>query len=424
MSLIRTVALGNCLALLPACGSTTDESGPGTSVCEVSACPADCDGLVLDECDVRQSDCQARIFRSVACVRGGTAPMPPTTVISEAEYQAQLDQEASQSTPDDPVATAAFESAFQHYRLLPEGTTIEQAGSDLLGEVVGGYYSSDTREVYVVDRAGAPAGWQSMLTLGHEYVHAVQDQEVSLQDVGADLTTTDAQFATFTLFEGEARLYEFLVMAFMFDVTLEDLELERWIAMDLKENRAQALESDAAILAATFGLRYPLGAEYLYGLWREGGNAAVRVQYDTHPITSLGWMRGPEADPIPEEPPTCAAPAPAGFESVDTDTLGAVGLFALRGHSLSTDVVLPAETAWVRAQEWRGDQLRVYRDPASGAVAAAWAFRFSSDAEAAAFAAEAGSFTVITADREVLVLVADQPALLEPWATAIQTACP
>ena len=52
-------AVAITLAGLIACGSSDDESYGHGDVCSISDCPAHCDNLVVESCDVRTDDCQA-----------------------------------------------------------------------------------------------------------------------------------------------------------------------------------------------------------------------------------------------------------------------------------------------------------------------------------------------------------------------------
>ena len=105
----RCGAIAVTLAGLVGCGSTDDESHDDEGVCSISNCPEQCDDLFVESCDVRDAACQADIFDSVRCVWGGTGTAPPTRVISESEYQANLEDPANQDPPEDPARSAAWE---------------------------------------------------------------------------------------------------------------------------------------------------------------------------------------------------------------------------------------------------------------------------------------------------------------------------
>ena len=425
-------AIAIMLTGLIACGSTDDESTDDDGVCSISDCPARCDHLVVQSCDVRTTACQDDIFASVQCVWGETGTVPPTRVISEAEYQAYLEDPANQDPPEDPAQSAAWEWALHQLLLLDPALTIEEAAGEFMGEAVAGYYDDEVGEVVIVDRGSQVQEATSMLALGHEYVHALQDQQISLRDLYDSTTTTDQQFTAAALVEGEARLYEWLVTAFIYDISLSDLGLDGLFETDLKGGRTAVVMSDSPGLVAMFALRYPVGAMYLDEVWESGGNSAVRSLYDAAPDTGLGWILGPSTfRDHPEswsEPLACAATGPDGYEELDYDEFGAPLLFAMRGGALNGNAVVPTLAAWQESLFWRGDQVLLYRDPAVDQWALRWTIRFDASEQAADFAATAAAglpaLTVLVSDREVHLLSASDPAVQVTWADAVQQSCP
>ncbi len=429
---VQCWAIAITLAGLAACGSTDHKSGDDDGICGISDCPAHCYDLVVESCDVRTTECQEDIFASVQCVWGGTGTAPPTRVISEAEYQAYLDDPANQDPPEDPARSAAWEWALHQTLLLDPALTINEAAGEFIGGVVAGYYDDEVGEVVIIDRGSQVQEASSILTLGHEYVHALQDQQISLRDLYNATTTTDEQFTAAALVEGEARLYEWLVTAFIYDIPLADLGLDGLFDSDLKNSRSAVVMSDSAGLVAMFALRYPVGAMYLHEVWESGGNSAVRSLYDAAPDTGLGWILGPSTfHDHPEswsESLDCAAAGPAGYEDLDYDEFGAPLLFAMLGGALNSSPVVPTLAAWQESLAWRGDQVLLYRDPALEQWAMRWTIRFATNEQAEGFAASATAgltaMSVLTSAREVHLLSASDPAIQSTWLAEVQLTCP
>jgi len=121
----------------------------------------------------------------------------------------------------------------------------------------------------------------------------------------------------------------------------------------------------------------------------------------------------------------CAASlAPDGYDALAADVIGAVGLYALWGRARHAQGAPGVDATWFDAQDWRADELAVYRDPSTGAVLAGWAFEFASEATAAEFARDMADHSVVSSGAEVRVLVGEQAEAVENWASAMGAACP
>lgn len=130
----------------------------------------------------------------------------PVEVISRAEFQDDSDSLFGEATTDEQMASSiTLEALF----MLDRETAYESEIEALFGEAVLGYYDPAAEEVVLV--ADDPSGTEvNEAILGHELLHALQDQHFDLGSY--DRETTDQDAALDGLVEGDAiwieRTYE------------------------------------------------------------------------------------------------------------------------------------------------------------------------------------------------------------------------
>lgn len=113
-----------------------------------------------------------------------------------------------------PPKKISFEKAFALLGFLPENSDLIQSYLDSFMKVVRGLYDTKTKTLYIADWVNSE---DQEMTLAHELVHALRDQNFDLQayiDAGSDLSL-DEQFARASVMEGEA-------VALSLDYSLED----------------------------------------------------------------------------------------------------------------------------------------------------------------------------------------------------------
>ncbi len=399
MTWITALLLTACESGAGAPEAQTEE--PSTDICE--GCPAECRPFER-LCDIRDLPCRERVFEAIRCVRGGTAEMPVTRVVSQAELAEIL----AIDEPEDPEARQTrrdWEWLLKRLGLLSEGASYNEAFVDTGVENVMGLYERQSKEVLVVDQ-GRPfdSSWP-LMALIHEFVHALQDREQPLGHLYAAAVTQDAYFATSAVIEGEADFYEWLVGGFIHDMTLEELAPRTIFEGELRYYQREALFSPSPWVVGMGSLRYPLGGLHVLDRWLADGDEGVRRFRLEAPRVSVGWMDAAEPWRTPLE---CPPPRPEGFTRLGEDRFGAVALFLFLGAIPRSNPLLPIAPSWELALEWQDDYVALYRRDT--VPAASWSLRMKSAEAAAAVAdlARSTQVSVILDGPEVHLLMGDE----------------
>ena len=334
--------------------------------------------------------------------------MPAVRSQTVAAFRSDLTEEF-----DREPAREHWDAALRLLRFIPEGTSVKDAWLDLSAANIAAYYSSETKEVTVLERGGASDPESDVNVLSHEFVHALQDADV---DLGAFLdahgVSSDSSVAVRTLVEGEATVVSYAVSARSFGISPERADWMLFRDAITDEIATRAGQAGAPLLAAYQSFPYSVGFSALFLPWLQEGLTA----YYDEPITAMVDFYG-EARPgssVVESLDCYPVDPPPGFSAVDQDSLGVIG--ALVSSSAFSN--FPE-----RAPSFRGDSLVVFRGDSG--YAAAWTVRWGDLSRASAFAATTGGrlqlggdFKVLQRDLEVDVLVSDDAESLAAWAPA------
>ena len=382
----------------------------------------------LNLCEITQQDCQQEIYSHMLSLRGdGYDPfggMPPTTVITEAQYRQILLQQTPSVGPWDRALDLLHFTSPAPGSAPASGAGADAGNSYIDDEVanVAAYYSSASKSVVIVShpsQTGEQAERNAMISLAHEFVHAMQDRELDLN--ASNFQSTDAYFAYDTLIEGDARFYELL-----FANDLLYLRYNQSNIVDILDNYLynsyMDLNQYGSSLFAARALAYFLGARYEAVEYHSGGNAAIRHGYASEPQRTVGFLVGMDgvAPPVGSGN-ACPAPA-ASLAPSNTingmDEFGALLFYAyLRGWGTNHD------TALTTAQSWVGDSLRVQATNDLSTTAVAWHIELSAPPPAAIIndLTATGELTVTTTANGFTITVSDSQSPLT-W-TAVDN-CP
>jgi hypothetical protein len=426
---MRTLVLTLSACVVLGCG---DDAAEPSRACGEQGCSAECEQLRGDNCDILEADCRQRIFDAVVCVRGTPGELPAVRTLTEDEYRAELiaenDADAGVDEPDD-----VWSTGLALVGLLDPQESAESASTDDLTEDVAGYYDPDTSSITLIDRDHPEDSDESQSLLAHELVHALQDQEMGLIELG-DRTghSYDAYYARRCLTEGEATLYEELALELLRGLPVDTGYLDVSLAWRLKYGRREVAITRSPV-SSLWQLTYPVGTRFLADAWLAGGNAEVQGLYWGVPQSTIYWMHGYDAFVERSgqlvRPLACnAARAPEGFELNDVTSFGSFAVYALLAHALVDDGIYPVEAAWQDALAWRQDSLSVFVS-AEENVAVSWRILFESDAVAERIADQLRSdasieLKTIARGREVELLAAESADLLDAWDGTDSDACP
>jgi hypothetical protein len=280
--------------------------------------------------------------------------------------------------------------------LLPEGLDVRALLLRVMGEQIVGFYDPErgtmvmredvARDLRALRSAGRSIeGSESAMVLVHEYVHALQDQDLALGDHYDDERSIDAENAFASLVEGDATLSMIGWLALAQGGHLSSLTGDLATLRTMVQGGDVGGGNGAEMAAAPPIVRAPLLSRYLDGmlfcatLHGHGSFAAVDDAHRTLPVSTEQILHpdryfaheGPEAITLPELP----AMAAEGYAPHDEDTLGELELSVWMAIGSSGD------RDRVAAAGWGGDRLRVYRGPGT-TTAAVWWTTWDDEAEA------------------------------------------
>jgi len=200
-------------------------------------------------------------------------------------------------------------------------TTAVNATRTVYGGAVKGYYDPETDEIVIVSENPEEPELDE-LTLGHELVHALQDQRFDLSDLNG--TTQDADLATSGLVEGDAKWVE------------REYESRCGIQWDCLEPRDGGQGQFDVNWGIYFAIYQPYsdGPDYVDYLRQQGeGWSAVNAAYDEPPTTTTavihsGSEREPAAVSVPDRSSDGWRQLTVDGE-VANDTVGEAGMVAM-----------------------------------------------------------------------------------------------
>lgn len=275
----------------------------------------------------------------------------------------------------------------------------------VMGEQIAGFYDPRRHAMVVRDdvmeemtrlvaRGGTILGTPSSMVLVHEYVHALQDQRLALDEDEDDSRTIDEDNAYAALVEGDATLTMLGIGLAGSGRTLGDLTRTRGLLRAQLSDDVEAGPAGSELARAPAILRAPLLSRYLDGLVFVGalhgghddtersGFAAIDAAFGAPPASTEAilhperYVTAERAAPIAL--PALASLASAGWTMVDEDTLGELELSIFFAQGSGHDRDREA------AAGWDGDRLRVYRraEGSGPALAFLWLSRWDDEREA------------------------------------------
>ena len=373
-------------------------------------------------------------------MRGVEGEPPPIRLRTEDEEREDDGEDAATSSDADPEQPDAAASDAGPERLsrserwdVALGLLGLKAPDPVFDTVddLGGYYDGSEQQITLIDR-GEPLDSPGMqMMLAHEFVHALQDQQVGLFELRQNTgPTTDARAALSCLIEGEAMLYQELAWGLLRDLPFDAAYLRQTFSDRIKYARDEAAAAQSPY-DDLWTMRYGLGGRFVMERWLEGGNAAVQALFDAPPLTTLFWMRGvsqPDTSWMPRTRSLACdwAARPDGFERQQHDTLGALALYAFLSHTLRADGIHPNARSWDLALGWEQDRLEIFAGP-NDETAVSWRIRLSSAEDAAAVGSELADarddLHVAVADAELEIVASDSAEAREGWQGTSADAC-
>lgn len=382
------------LLVLGACGKGNsnargddDDSGgaPSTATPQATRPLPECPDTKYQTCDIREADCQTWLASIAACMRG-SEPLGdlPIAVLSEDDYAQLLLESWADYVPPKYFHT---EKARSLLGLAPPSSFAFNPQVDLEGAAkeqsskIGGEYRAPEKRVVIVDHGRPADDVGTNITLVHEFVHALQDVDYGIlawEDDGLP-QTFDHNLAQASVFEGEARFYEYRA-----SYPLGGYDIRRYNVgtglTEMMRDLAQAdIEDTAPYSMARLTFPYGFGALVSFYAWQgDGGPAGIDKLWASPPGTTQALMASVLHTDTPQTSPVdVQEPDVPDLSLFSQDSLGAWGVTLVM--SLQGSTWNEANTA---ALSWRGDQLWVYTDDTNLPTYALWEIELGSETAA------------------------------------------
>jgi hypothetical protein len=244
---------------------------------------------------------------------------------------------------------------------------LELALDDVLG-----LYLDTTKEILLIDQGEPTTRLSANTTLGHELIHALQDQTYDLAAHAANAANdVDAQLGFASLVEGETSFHEVRMLLAYEGRSLADFDFD--VMREVADDMSREMGSPALMSRNLFPYTY--GLSYAADLWQLGGSAALDAAYAGPAPDSLEIVEGVRS----ARDPVIAAPAPLdGYVVVEQQVYGAWIMAATLGGLSDAS---PSDLGQLAA-DWRGDLMSVYRQSVGNGVAVDWTIHAASPAAA------------------------------------------
>jgi hypothetical protein len=279
---------------------------------------------------------------------------------SRAELVGYLTAKLDQELP--PAEAGRVAASYRLLGLVPEGLDLRELLLSVYTEQVAGFYDPDSTALFVMDDQ-PPDLLRSVLI--HELVHAVQDQQVSLDSLTARARGNDRQVAAQAAIEGHAYL---VMLEYMMEqiqggpVDLSEIpDFAARVRPTLEAIRTQysALASAPRIIQESILFPYLEGAVFVQRLWNEIDGRPSPLTERLPQSTEQIVTDGPVVPPGRDEPTEIRIDVPG---AAYTNTLG-----QLETGILLRELVGPNAGEFARG--WDGDRFALVESPAGPALA-------------------------------------------------------
>jgi hypothetical protein len=299
------------------------------------------------------------ILQRVSRLRG-LAPTGPIdrSFMKRDELRAYYEQTFFEENPADEILTT--QQLLELLGYIKPGTSIIDLLLDVLGEEVLGFYNRETKSVYVVSERDR---WtpSDVITLAHEFTHALQDQHYDIQaGYEARKGNNDRQLAYQALVEGDATLLQSVYsLRFL-------TEAERAIERAASSDGGGALDAAPLILKRELLFPYDDGVSFLLNQFLDGSWPAVDAVW-RDPPESTEQVLHPEKYRAREAPIAVTMPDLQSYLGSDWQLLEENTLGELDWHIL-IEQYTDAATANRAAGGWGGDRYQLLRRDSDDAL--------------------------------------------------------
>ncbi|MHC3436727.1 Hvo_1808 family surface protein [Natrialbaceae archaeon A-gly3] len=382
-----------------------DDPGTEETIGYVEGVRYDDDLPVDDRGDavVPDDELEAVVYRSMARVEV-IRELPfeddvPVEVITREQFVAESAGEFTELGDDDRrFENVRLEALF----MVDRETDAVEAYESLYGDAVGGYYDIEAAEIVLVSEDTAKPELDEV-TLGHELLHALQDQHFGLGSYERE--TTNQDHAALGLIEGDA---------VWVDTRYEEYCEHEWDCI-LPDAEPDPPEEFNVGIYLSMLQPYNDGPDYVEATVRDGGWDAVDATYDDPPASSSEVIRpGEDREPVEVDLEDASSGEWERIERADApdhDTFGEATLASMfmgptvnsfmdpSAESSGPEVLGMFEVMSVTSSDsplnydhgvtdgWAGDEFVAYTASEGSETAFVWQSEWTDEAEANAFQA-------------------------------------
>jgi hypothetical protein len=363
-------------------------------------------------CDIASSDCQRRIYDSLAVMLDAEGfEMPGIRTLSVEQHEDEVRRSVHLL---DLTGADAASRGLRLMGFIPAASeSLAAARIQFWIDQVAAYYWRGSHVITIIDRDYDEIDAQVLLA--HELIHAIQNRQFVLNEVSTEADTDDGVMAVRSVIEGDA---EHNAFAWAYELLGYEPDSIDWDALhdDSQETlREHAADPERALIDSAASFPYAYGFDYMTEVITTTGLPGRAAAFEAPPRTVFEVVTGPRSVAPSFDFPQVAHPSPLEGHSVELESrFGAWYLYGvLRQLGLSH------EAAWAAMLGWRGDELAVYQS--GDDVVAVWRVRFADESDGMALEAEinAGEATAAKAavlfGDEVFVFAAESQDSLLAW---------
>ena len=311
------------------------------------------------DADMGREDLQEAIAEGVSAITG----LPAATgfdvrFITQEQFREETkDEEIDQESMKELETLQGFCVILD---LCAASDDLKESIEDTFVERVLGTYVYEDKLITMVlgDGTFDPVDW---ITFAHEYVHALQDSQYNLSNLGPENASDDHSIAITALVEGSANVTENLFFESL-SVDLQQ-EIAFTIEGEMEEEDGDEPGSGPAvprIISETFGWAHSEGLRFASYLFFQGGLGAIDRAFDDLPQSTEQILHPQKyldgEIPIPVELPDISLAVGQGWIEQEAGTLGEL----MTGIYLGT--FIDESQALLAAEGWDGDRYSLLKD--------------------------------------------------------------
>ncbi len=240
----------------------------------------------------------------------------------------------------------ADQQAMILFGVLDPKSDLNKLVTNMQADQVAGYYT--TKDKKMVVRKDGETSADDQMTIAHEYVHALQDQNFDLQKMDSQCKNDDECLALTSLIEGDATLSMILYRNNF--VPVVDLAKAR---SDSANVNMATIDSVPSFMSASFIFPYEEGLNYVYKIYQNGQWTAVNKLY-ANPPHSTEQILHPDKyqqnhGPVEVSLPVITPTLKGDWHAVNDNVMGELGWQLIFAQHMGPGA------ANVAAMGWGGD---------------------------------------------------------------------